>query len=941
MRSGEVRAVRNGGCRRLTLSCVLDNSVTDLISRGYNGVNGEWACDWQSSQRYDDVQLKVATSSTVAERVRVELDENQRRLAFNSKENMTIDDKEERRKLSKRLCEKMARLLESNLTRKTCSPEVETLINRQTGHVRRIIEKYSNLSRTLSDELSNRTLLEKSLVDYKISTTPGPNFVEKIYVEPRTQHNRPATLEKETKSIADRGQTYNDDLSNGNVIATTRHDKNISDDENGNNWSDPHQRKQQFTRQDSIAEVIQGMNGNITPSNVIMNILPVTDPTMKYNLDSTKMRLMYSITPITDVTYDWGWEIHEAAEDRSSSCLENLGSPSVKSQSSSILDEVSEFIWQSFAPSTNSDDTASVNRNVTVSTLDSSLETDDEYIYDNDRSSNDGSDILELPISTVLELNETSDASFSKDISITADEIIAQLDDRENCLSPENIERFAKPVIGDDEKITPFGTANEEISEQQSGDVCRPGHEPSTRYYFDSPLMASNHIDIDNHDSENVEAQRNDVSIETRDGDNNSVIVIDEIVHHVIDKCCGDGSTIDERDIFYSKRVKESTNIGIVKEMQTSLEDNNNTLDSPVILEFCSLARSNRDDSELELNLIIESDEKNARSKVDTDLIENEDDNFCEYNSNDSSSQSNNKVGFSPESTDNDIESADEMKDDHREYSQVSSESSLLRQSYGNDDESINDYIIEYIGPKIHRRSNDYETRDEIIGTFTRNHLTCITEEEIADELLEKSDEKLGSHVEERDSNATYTISDFSDDEKQEDCTNILNMDESRETALPDRDPIDHTRLEVSEHFRDRSYQSFNEDVNSHEGVELSTLLLEKRVKGAQEKGDVENLCADHTAYNQTEGKTIDSMASSYDTNEFVLLERQLSQDHGMFDAADGKGVTFYFSSALDTSPLKGPPRYEDTSLYRVVSKISLTDTMISSEQASTDLQSD
>ena len=1073
--------------------------VTDLITQRCDSANEEWTCRWQSDQLYDVLHLKVARSFTVAERMHVVMSDNEDatpepsyiqhkqkveiaspctkippenetqptliKRPFYDMYSTCLNSISKTDSLSIKFNETIARFKKStnssvisNSPKKNCvdppSFELTSKITKSRslpsrlsspqilidnpGYVRRIIEKFSNLSNTANPRAvtSNYSEIEvtQSLprtVNCKIVKTPVPVFSERVNLErnvkspdepvPLNEYNNEDSLEipyvtqvilkdgsmiteKNTRRVLfEASPNITDDLSNANVISEENLNENRSD-ENSNSLSvhtqqqriespgsieemlsekvkletysidddpltvklnDEFKKKPEIItglpesdeyhlkfdtatapdktikRQDSIVEVIYGMNGNITPSKIIMSNLPDTDFSFKYSLDSTNMSLIYSLTP----TPEDDSQCDDQRDEECTMCNENLSidkPTSLHSSATSVHDEDSEFIWQDiFANKKNINETID---------LSPEIECASDIICDEDHESNNGSDILELPKSTILELKEINDESFKQDISKSADEILADLRDAEIFVCASNI---VDEVLDAVSRID-FTEALRAIEDERNNPPvdhcnCNEFHDSTLAQPLDSSEQMNGSVNL-NKGEENFGSPISQESCEKSDspinsGSDDSVVVIDEIVHHIVNKRRKNRSSRDNSGIFYSKLLKESTNIGIVKEMQTSFEANNTiTIDdtvivndddeqSSMIIEFSSFGRSNLSENSLELNFGIENDEekKNCINKMmeEIDLcdslqsIDHSPRISCVPSINLSSSDGQDIVD---ETTDNDTKS-DNSKEERYECS-LSSFSP--RDNNENIEKPIRFTLIEYEG--VDKRKSDV---DLDIMIRNRDILDPIPEE-IGNELEEDVDACRGDDTRlsytgsesnsDCISSGTYTISGGGDDPDKAsyypyNADISDNMDDTRHTTL----------AEYCENF---SPLCFDTTANL---ADISATTGETSWNNTKNEDDVveprEENVDDSTKNLEIFG--VDAcMTCSYDTNEFIKLERQISDESDVAETnskedTDGNDE---WHSALDTSPLNKFPRYEDTTLYRVVSRINLTDTIMSSE---------
>lgn len=262
------------------------------------------------------------------------------------------------------------------------------------------------------------------------------------------------------------------------------------------------------SRMKRIAEMINRISARVGSSTkTIVYSLPCSnaETSTKYNLDPAYMSLMYSLTPTE--------EINEATI--------QLGNKQDNADQST-----DDFVW--FDSLYNHEQT-NVPKQVSTPIVNR------EVLFDSEIQSNEGSDILELSNSTVLELIETNDEEFENNITDKANEIIAEL----NINDVNDV--FEEPAS--------TIAANLEFTDIQAKDELYP----SQISIIDSSLPINNHS----------RGKKDDGSPPP------SIFVINELIHHVVDEC------VELRQISRTeKEMKDDTNAELKGgERQNSMAD--------------------------------------------------------------------------------------------------------------------------------------------------------------------------------------------------------------------------------------------------------------------------------------------------------------------------------------------------------------------------------
>ncbi|XP_011254176.1 uncharacterized protein LOC105250025 isoform X1 [Camponotus floridanus] len=166
---------------------------------------------------------------------------------------------------------------------------------------------------------------------------------------------------------------------------------------------------------DDITKIVESIDLNISSSRTELDALPNTDTCVKYNLDSTNMSLIYSLTPPAVQ--------EESGNDDTSHDLAEQSSEWQSDITRSDNDALDDYVWieptMIKAECVKSIQCPQDHRPVSsnASSFDSMSE----------RHSASGSDILELPSRTIRELKDIDGEVFHNGINESANEIIADL----------------------------------------------------------------------------------------------------------------------------------------------------------------------------------------------------------------------------------------------------------------------------------------------------------------------------------------------------------------------------------------------------------------------------------------------------------------------------------------------------------------------------------
>lgn len=170
---------------------------------------------------------------------------------------------------------------------------------------------------------------------------------------------------------------------------------------------------------DDITKIVESIDVNIASSKTELDALPNTDTCVKYNLDSTNMSLIYSLTPPAV-------QEESGNDDTSQDLAEQSSEWQSDTTRSDNDDELDDYVWIEPTTTTKAECVTSMQDSClqgrrTVSSNGGSSESLSE------RHSASGSDILELPSRTILELEDIDGEVFHNGINESANEIIADL----------------------------------------------------------------------------------------------------------------------------------------------------------------------------------------------------------------------------------------------------------------------------------------------------------------------------------------------------------------------------------------------------------------------------------------------------------------------------------------------------------------------------------
>ncbi|XP_044584615.1 uncharacterized protein LOC123265087 isoform X4 [Cotesia glomerata] len=180
-------------------------------------------------------------------------------------------------------------------------------------------------------------------------------------------------------------------------------------------FSSPLVSGKKYQREDSMTEVIDSINVNLTPSKSMRSLnfhLPSSDASMKYNLNSSHMSVIYSLTPTAEIQDGEEGNEHIYCGKKCPQCLilAPIGSLSP-------TDHDSFYIWDDPIAEDEEKEDNVVDLNKTIDLFDNSIELEANVTHE--------SADFELP-----EIKVEDEGEFHKDIETTVNEIIEGLEER-------------------------------------------------------------------------------------------------------------------------------------------------------------------------------------------------------------------------------------------------------------------------------------------------------------------------------------------------------------------------------------------------------------------------------------------------------------------------------------------------------------------------------
>ncbi|KAG8041030.1 hypothetical protein G9C98_002018 [Cotesia typhae] len=180
-------------------------------------------------------------------------------------------------------------------------------------------------------------------------------------------------------------------------------------------FSSPLVSGKKYQREDSITEVIDSINVNLTPSKSMRSLnfhLPSSDASMKYNLNSSHMSVIYSLTPTVEIQDGEESNEHIYCGKKCPQCLILAPVGNL-----SPTDHDSFYIWDDPIAEDEEKEDNVVDLNKTIDLFDNSIELEANITHE--------SADFELP-----EIKVEDEGEFHKDIETTVNEIIEGLEER-------------------------------------------------------------------------------------------------------------------------------------------------------------------------------------------------------------------------------------------------------------------------------------------------------------------------------------------------------------------------------------------------------------------------------------------------------------------------------------------------------------------------------
>jgi hypothetical protein len=493
-------------------------------------------------------------------------------------------------------------------------------------------------------------------------------------------------------------------------------------------FSDDDLVMKRITRRDSIAEVASSINADIKPSNkVTVDMLAETENSIKYHLDSQNMSLIYSITPTNDISdSSKNTTIEDILEDMNDDCVNEEND----------IDNIELIRMNSL---NNADRKDVINMNKTIELSETSFVSN---------ISNQGSDLLELPTHTYLDLQKSSDEIFQKNMSTSVNQIINELNDAElfvnaanfvdeilydvACLNlPRDISKYSKVELRNfiQEKILALNLTKKIAKELVGNLQC-----------YDADRSTNSKVS-------NIEESSQVESVD------HSVYVIREIIHHLIDKENLGKCDFKYKKTITDKKAKESINIELksLKDDYDDADEINIKCSTPKFSLSPSRSKSN---SLSEDDAVLHADDNNesipALEKVTTLTLEEQASDLPVSSNSSPSTESQNfaEQEVTSESTDNDTKS-----DNSKEKQICVAEEIVSKQPTFNTD-GKSDIAFNSSMDRLHGQVDESNRLNEVSNKISYCLIECASER---DAYIESSSGDLMNYEISSDSSESNT----------------------------------------------------------------------------------------------------------------------------------------------------------------------------------------
>lgn len=401
---------------------------------------------------------------------------------------------------------------------------------------------------------------------------------------------------------------------------------------------------------EQLTLMVNNLDKNVSISKTTLNELPKELVSSTYNLDPFSFSIYYSLTSSSEM-------LDEPTDNNNKTSLRESPDPEAVAakdeDEKSVHDEVSEFQWDENGFASSNEDNSSDESSNVVDNVTSSNE------QENLNDSAAGSDILELPASTVHEIRETSGETFSEDISQSTNQLLNEINSsqfsnsdttdksREEEQETSSLPCFVQAIIfdlvtnaiGDGAMGTSHVSSTQDVNETDSSIINNNVVASSTMISDYGQTRSAEHTDSE------------DSKPEQQTGD--EFIVVDEIIHHIIDKLEqkseeGTGTTFSTTSsssagVSHVKKSKESANIVLKSQNCIFVGDS-----TEAIQENSSEVDSIKEEEQQHVGIInlpeikIEMCGEEREEDVDCDRVQEE---FTDYTT--QSEENNNQVFFS------------------------------------------------------------------------------------------------------------------------------------------------------------------------------------------------------------------------------------------------------------------------------------------------------
>lgn len=626
----------------------------------------------------------------------------------------------------------------------------------------------------------------------------------------------------------------------------------------------------QLSRCDSVTEVVSSMKGDIRPSKLVLDFLADTENSVKYNLNSQKMNLIYSITPPNDV--------------------------GDSSKNTTIADDT-------FDEFENDKDDILFNTSIDVekkndSNVNKTTDFSETSLISN--ISNQGSDLLELPNHTFLDLQKSSEENFGKIMSTSVDQLMKELMEAEAIAKAQNlVDEISNDVANLNLSRGNYKSSKLELNNfvQEKIFALNVAKKLAQDLINNLPCY-----DTDNPSNINVCENEERSQVESIDQD---IYVIHEIIHHVLDKDSLSHSEIKLKKTVTDKKVKESMNIELkgLKEDYDLEDEKSMKCSTPITLMTPARTRNNsncEDQIVPELDDVDDADNENHEPVEINTTSDSKSPQISETVETSNSSPSTESQNFAEqevtsESTDNDTKSdnSKEKQTENGETLKNQSNSSPDQPNYRVSLDSLDNCTIDQ---NVESEQLEQNKLSFCVIEFTSNNHSSSEEkisevdESVNDDSLENNEAtESNPNKEDLDSDVDKSLEDFLHDfqNRQETIDSMWQHSEKKSENI-----IAEVRLnEANDIKQEIIHDQFMIDQLIKETEANTSYIinyLEEKSATFVDQSDHSNLCTEE----QSTSFTVDDENSDVDMEEqssFIINDDDpaMTDSHRQYDKVD------------------------------------------------------